>query len=620
MLLAEVTTARLLAVEGVVGDELTHGDEVAQAEGLVELYVHALLSARHKEVGLKFLAQLLDFLKRRLKALLGASHAHIVPHDVAQLLVDGVHRAVAVYVHQVVEVGLHAFLGFLKLWEVGREAWHGDLVAQVVLDGVRQHEVSVGQTLHQCRCSQAVSAVVTEVALTNGEETLHRSLQLIIYPDATHSVVDSGINHHGVVVFHAVDLVGQLTGVDVGDFLIHVEEVAIALAHHVDAQAVDGLAEVEEHGLAGIVHAIALVAALLGGAAGHVARHEVAKGGIATLEVVVALLLGDVAALYLAVLQTLSVVDALRHPDAAVVAQRLAHEGELRLLVAVAWYAGGVYLHIGGVSKVGALAVASHGGAHVASHSVGREEIGVAIATGGDNHSMGGKALELAGDEVPGDDAACATVDNHHVVHLVAVVALHVAHLDLAVERRVGTQQQLLAGLALSIEGAAHLCATKGAVGQQATILSCEGHALCHALVYDIVRHLGQAIHVGLTGTIVATLDGVVEEAIHRVAVVLIVLGGVDTSLRSNRVGAAWRVLNAEVEHLEAHLAQCGGGAGASQSGTHHDDVEAALVGGVDEFLVRFIVSPFLSYWSLGDLRVNSRLSNVVVNVFFHLS
>ena len=63
----------------------------------------------------------------------------------------------------------------------------------------------------------------------------------------------------------------------------------------------------------------------------------------------------------------------------------------------------------------------------------GAQEVGVAVTTGGDNHSVSGETLELTGHEVLGDDTAGTAVDNHHVVHLIAVVALNFAHIDLAV-------------------------------------------------------------------------------------------------------------------------------------------------------------------------------------------
>ena len=206
--------------------------------------------------------------------------------------------------------------------------------------------------------------------------------------------------------------------------------------------------------------------------------------------------------------------------------------------------------------------------------------------------------MELAGGEVFGNDAACATVNDDHVFHLVAGEELHLAGLYLCRERRVGTEQQLLSGLSLGIEGTAHLCAAERAVGKHTAILACEGHSLCHALVDDVVRHLGKAVDVGLTGAVVATFHGVVEQAIHRVAVVLIVLGSVDTALCGDRVGAAGRVLNTEVQHVEAHFAERCCGTGSGQTGSHYDDVELELVLRVHQALVSFIVGPFLGHWA----------------------
>ena len=76
--------------------------------------------------------------------------------------------------------------------------------------------------------------------------------------------MDSRINHHRIIVFHAVDFVGQLTGVHVGDFFVHVEKIAVTLEHYVDAQTLDTFREVEEYGQTGIVHTKALVTTLLG--------------------------------------------------------------------------------------------------------------------------------------------------------------------------------------------------------------------------------------------------------------------------------------------------------------------------------------------------------------------
>ena len=117
---------------------------------------------------------------------------------------------------------------------------NSDLVAEIVLDSIGKHEVSVGKTLHKSGCAETVGTVIREVALTDGKETLYRSLELIVNPDTTHCVVDSGEDHR-IVIVHTVCLAGEFTGIYVGDLLVHVEEVAVTLTHNVDAKTVDSL-------------------------------------------------------------------------------------------------------------------------------------------------------------------------------------------------------------------------------------------------------------------------------------------------------------------------------------------------------------------------------------------
>ena len=87
--------------------------------------------------------------------------------------------------------------------------------------------------------------------------------------------------------------IGDLVRVLVGDALVHLEEVAVALLDDVAAEAVDGVGEVEVDAVLQRADAVARVDLDLGGPAGDVARREVAEGRVPALEVVVALVLGD---------------------------------------------------------------------------------------------------------------------------------------------------------------------------------------------------------------------------------------------------------------------------------------------------------------------------------------
>jgi hypothetical protein len=111
-------------------------------------------------------------------------------------------------------------------------------------------------------------------------------------------------------------------------------------------------------------------------------------------------------------------------------------------------------------------------------------------------------------------------------------------------------------------------------------------------------------MHVGLARAEVAALDRVVEQAVHRVAVVLVVLGGVDAALRGDRVRAARAVLEAEAGHVVAELGQRGGGGTTGEAAADDDDLVLPLVGGVDQLVAELGVVPLLRDGTSRDLGV----------------
>ena len=157
---------------------------------------------------------------------------------------------------------------------------------------------------------------------------------------------------------------------------------------------------------------VAVVADDLRGARGDVARDEVPEARVALLEEVVALVGRDL-------VRRPVVARLARHPDAAVVAKRLAHQGQLRLVVARLRDAGRVDLREARVGEPGPALVRPPGRRDVAAHGVGRAEVDVAVAAGGEDDRVGGVALDLAGDEVADDHAPGASVDDDDVEQLV---------------------------------------------------------------------------------------------------------------------------------------------------------------------------------------------------------
>ena len=124
--------------------------------------------------------------------------------------------------------------------------------------------------------------MVGEVGLADDEQAGHLAHQIVIHPQAAHRVVRRGINAHR-----------HLVGVFAGDVVIHVEQVAVALADGAFAQPADGVGEVEIDAASALADAAALVAHFLGRPRGDVARGEVAEAGILAFQIIIALVLGD---------------------------------------------------------------------------------------------------------------------------------------------------------------------------------------------------------------------------------------------------------------------------------------------------------------------------------------
>src|SRR5690606_24972339 len=118
----------------------------------------------------------------------------------------------------------------------------------------------------------------------------------------------------------------------------------------VPAESCDRVTEVEIHAHAGRADAAALVDGLLRAARRDVTRGEVAEARVMAFEVVVALgVRYFVRRARIALLQ--------RHPYASVVAQRLAHERQLRLVVAARRDACGMDLREARIREPGTAAV-----------------------------------------------------------------------------------------------------------------------------------------------------------------------------------------------------------------------------------------------------------------------
>ena len=115
-------------------------------------------------------------------------------------------------------------------------------------------------------------------------------------------------------------------------------------------------------------------------------------------------------------------------------------------------------------------------------------------------------------------------------------------------------------------------------------------------------------MHVCFARTEVATLDGVLKQTIDAVAVTLVILGGVDSTLCCNGVRATWRVMKGKCINLIAQLGKRCSSRCSCKTSSNNNDFELALVVRVYKLCVCFVVVPLFmqrTSWDFGVKRVH---------------
>src|ERR1700751_2252173 len=109
-----------------------------------------------------------------------------------------------------------------------------------------------------------------------------------------------------------------------------------------------------------------------------------------------------------------------------------------------------------------------------------------------------------------------------------------------------------------------------------------------------------QPIDIGFTGAIVSALNRVFEKAQNAVAIVAVVLGGVNTPLGCDRVGPAWRIMIGKAMDVVALLAEGSGGGRTCQPCAHYDDGVFAAIRRVHQLHFVAALVPLLLNWTCG--------------------
>src|SRR5699024_10717948 len=421
VVVTEVSTTGLITVKSINTHELAEINVVSNAGTVLQYLVHVICRTWDTYVLPEVLAQFANLFNRGLQILDVTGYATAPVQNLTELTVV-VRRTmwvIAADVHQAVNTRLRTFHSSLGLSRIFSKSVLAQVICQEVWHGKWQGEPSINGSRQQGVCTQAVCAVVGPRCLTSCEQAFNRRHFVEVSPQATHGEVAGRRNTHW----------GLVRGLTNG-FLVHLNEVGVTLTDGVLAQTLNSIAQVQVNRVIQRTYTVAGVDLLRNCTGCNVMRHQVTERWVAALKEVIALVIRN--GIRIAVVAFL-----LWRPNAAVVTQRLRHQNGLGLPRGVHRQTSWVELNKAWGSKESALLICTHQSASIRVLSQGRHVVDVAVATGTQDNCVTSVSLELAGDQVTGNDAASAVlaivIVGDDVLHIVVSKKLHVAKTELTV-------------------------------------------------------------------------------------------------------------------------------------------------------------------------------------------
>ena len=466
---------------------------------------------------------------------------------------------------------------------------------KVTADGVRNDKVSIGKSLHQSGCAQAVRTVVREVRFAQDKAARNRTHQVVVHPEAAHRIMGSRIDAHR-----------NLVRIFVGDFFIHLEQVAVFGGNACDTHTLDGIGKVQINGTFRRTDTHALVADHLRIAGSHITRDQVSKRRIAFFQIVIALAFRNF------ICRT-GIADFFRHPDTSIITEGFAHQSQLGLVIARHRNASRVNLCVAGIRKERTFLISLPSRADIAALRIRRKIEHVAVAASRQADRIRFVAFQSSRHQIANHDSASLAVDDDQVLHIATRENLDRTLRHLTHQSLISAEKKLLSGLSTSIERAGNLGSAKRTVSQKSTVVTSKRNALRHALVDNQIGVFGKAVHVRFTSTEVAAFYRIIEQTVNGVAIVRVILRRIDTALSGNRVGTARRILIAESQNIVAEFSERSGSACAGKTGSHHNHLEFTLVRGVHQFKFKFMASPLFGDISTRNMSIQFHLSDLLL-------
>ena len=166
-----MAAAGFVALQGIDAHQLGQFEEVGHAAGLFQALVQILRTAGNVHVPPVLFAQFADLINRRAKPFRRSRHAAVIPDDLAQLPVEGIHGPLAIDARAAfLMVSLHASDRVAHFGMRRRLPARKLVIREIIAHRVRNNEVAVAQPLHQRAGAQAVGSMIGEVRLADHKQ------------------------------------------------------------------------------------------------------------------------------------------------------------------------------------------------------------------------------------------------------------------------------------------------------------------------------------------------------------------------------------------------------------------------------------------------------------------
>ena len=241
---------------------------------------------------------------------------------------------------------------------------------------------------------------------------------------------------------------------------------------------------------------------------------------------------------------------------------------------------------------------------YVRTPCVGREIVGIAVPARAQKHRIGLMCLQLPRYQISRDDALSPPLIHHKIQHLMPRKHPDSPQSNLPTQRRVSPQKELLPRRSPCIESSRYLRPSERTIRQHSPILPRKRHPLGHTLVDDIDAYLCQPMYIRLPRAKISSLDRVVKQPVHRITVILIILGRINSTLGRNRVRPTRAILETEGFYPIPQLRQTCGSRGPCQTRPDHNHLVLPLVGGIHQTRIRLKPCPLVSQRTLRNSRI----------------